>query len=104
MSLSTASAPELRRFLAVVKYCVLSLTPPSGERSYSTTSVSIYLTEMFHNKMTFLHFHFMRISLWMQISMSVITRIKDIRPGQDKKSVKHNFFSIFKLLQILDTS
>ena len=37
MSLSTASAPEIKRFLAVVKYCVLSLTPPSDESSSSVT-------------------------------------------------------------------
>jgi hypothetical protein len=85
MSLSTASAPELRRFLAVVKYCVLSLTPPSGEQSCSKTSISVYLIEMIHNKIIFLHFHFMSISLWRQISMPVKTRIKDMRPGQDKK-------------------
>lgn len=31
INLSTASAPEASRFLAVVRYWVLSLTPPSGE-------------------------------------------------------------------------
>lgn len=29
MSLSTASPPDMSKFLAVVKYCVLSLTPIS---------------------------------------------------------------------------
>jgi len=31
INLSTASAPEASRFLAVVRYWVRSLTPPSGE-------------------------------------------------------------------------
>lgn len=31
INLSTASAPEANRFLAVVRYWVLSLTPPSAE-------------------------------------------------------------------------
>jgi hypothetical protein len=43
MSLSTASAPEIKRFLDVVKYCVLSLTPPSGEQSCSKTRISDFL-------------------------------------------------------------
>jgi hypothetical protein len=65
-----------------VKYCVLSLTPPSGERSCSKTSISVHLTEMLHNKITFLHFHFKSISLWRQLSVPVKTRIKDTSPGQ----------------------
>ena len=38
MSLSTASAPELKRFLEVVRYRVLSLTPPIYEEINLLTS------------------------------------------------------------------
>jgi len=42
INLSMASAPDARRFLAVVKYWVRSLTPPSGESLSSKSEKSFY--------------------------------------------------------------
>jgi len=100
MSRSTASAPEIRRFLVVVKYCVLSLTPPSGEQScskisilklvlwkWSTKKVATVLKYPYHEDYYF--------SLWRQIE----TRIK-ICELRRIKDTNHNFHSIWKPLQI----